>query len=168
MRYYARISFSQIPKLRLREINFPRYIHGRNQQATFCNTEDHLKWLLWSHTYSRSVTSSPVTLPHTSLQSHRCPCSSSDMPNMSWRQVFALAIPKVLKGLPQLLTCPYFTLCSNLTLPEKPPRPHTHTVCTTLRTLDCLALSTTWQTIYLLFFFFIYLLFNLLFPSTVM
>lgn len=151
MRYYLRLSFLQIQKLKLREINFPRYIHGYNQQATLCNTEDHL----------REATHSPGRWPHLLSPSHwlpsgqRCPCSSSNMPNVPLPSGPCTCYTSGLKRSSWDTHISLLPLSAQTSPSQRSLSGHTLTQSAQLPTqLDYLAFSTTWIAIYLLFFFF--------------
>lgn len=115
----------------------------------------------------RTATHVPGRWPHPLSPSHLPPSSHIDVlalpqtcQTCAYCQAFALAITKVLKGLPEILTFPYF--CSAQTSPYQRSLPgHTLTQSGQLPAqLDCLALSITWKTIYLLFFFYLYTYFS--------
>lgn len=117
----------------------------------------------------REATHIPGRWPHLRSPSHLLPSGHIDVlalpqtcPTCPCRQALALAIPKVLKGLPQILTFPYFpSLLKPHLLREASLATHTQSA-QLLTQLDYLALSTTWQAIHLLFFFFYILTFQLI------
>lgn len=118
------------------------------QQATFCNHKRPPQVIKYSHLCCRSVTSSPITLPIIALQSHRCPCSPSNMPSMFLPPSLCLAAPQALEGPAQISVFLTFFHSAQISPQQKSLPDYTPTIfITSLLSTQ----PTTCQSIYLLF-----------------